>query len=97
MKMKQYTKLIFSIALVAMLGGCDYLEYDEKSYLLEENIFEEFSRTKKFLTNIYSQLPHDFSTVNGAMRSSGTDEAIHVITYLISSGLQTVLGVPYKQ
>lgn len=76
--MKQYTKLIFSIALVAMLGGCDYLEYDEKSYLLEENIFEEFSRTKKFLTNIYSQLPHDFSTVNGAMRSSGTDEAIHV-------------------
>jgi hypothetical protein len=76
--MKQYTNLIFSIVFATMMGSCDYLDYDEKSYLLKEDIFEEFTRTKKFLTNIYSKLPHDFNTVSGAMRSSGTDEAIHV-------------------
>ena len=78
--MKRYTKLIFSILAVVMLGGCEYLDYDEKSYLLREDVFEEFTRTKKFLTNIYSKLPHDFNSVSGAMRSSGTDEAIHVNT-----------------
>ncbi|TLX71370.1 RagB/SusD family nutrient uptake outer membrane protein [Labilibacter sediminis] len=76
--MKQYIKLLFAIVFAAFLGGCDYLDYDESSYMLKEDVFEEFSRTKRGLTQIYSQLPHDYSTIGGAMRSSGTDEALHV-------------------
>ncbi|PWE00540.1 RagB/SusD family nutrient uptake outer membrane protein [Marinilabilia rubra] len=69
---------MLAITWAFMLGGCDYLDYDESSYLLKEDVFNEYSRTKKFLAGIYSQLPDDFSTIDGAMRSSGTDEAIHV-------------------
>lgn len=76
--MKRYIILLVSVVSMTFLGGCEYLDYDESSYLLKEDVFEELSRTSKFLTNIYSQLPDDFSTIDGAMRSSGTDEAIHV-------------------
>ena len=76
--MKRYTNLLFSLLMLVVLGACDYLDYDESSYMLEEDVFSEFSRTKNMLTHAYSQLPHDFSTIDGAMRSSGTDEAVHV-------------------
>jgi hypothetical protein len=69
---------IFLLSVVTILSGCTYLDYDESSYLKKEDVFTEFSRTKKFLTNIYSILPSDFMSIDGAMRASATDEAIHV-------------------
>jgi len=72
-------KHILSILLILLaLSGCDFLNYDEISYLSEEQIFNEFSRTKKFLANIYSQMPSDFMSIDGALRASATDEAEHV-------------------
>ena len=60
------------------LGACEYLEYDEASYLEKEDIFIDFQRTKSFLTNIYNYLPHDFVSIDGAMRATASDEAVHV-------------------
>ncbi|MEN8228057.1 MAG: RagB/SusD family nutrient uptake outer membrane protein [Bacteroidota bacterium] len=76
--MKRYKITLISIVWLALLGGCDYLDYSEASYMLEEDVFREYSRTKKYLTYIYSQLQHDFNSIDGAMRASGTDEAVHV-------------------
>ena len=69
-----------AILLIFILGAgaCDYLDYDESSYLLEEDVFKDFSRTKQFLTGIYAYLPTGFYPIDGAMRSSASDDAIHV-------------------
>ena len=69
---------IFMIVTLVMLTGCNYLDYDESSYLTKDDVFNEFTRTKRFLTNIYSILPSDFMSIDGAMRASATDEAEHV-------------------
>jgi hypothetical protein len=74
-------KKIHNILLLVILlsfESCDFLYYDEVSYLTEEDVFNEFDRTKMFLANIYSQMPSDFMSIGGALRASGTDEAIHV-------------------
>lgn len=74
-------KKVRNIALIMIfigLGACEHLDYDEASYLEKEDIFTEFGRTKNFLTNIYNHLPHDFVSIDGAMRSAATDEAVHV-------------------
>lgn len=76
--MKRITKL--SILTVFMLGSvaCDYLEYDETSYLLKKDVFREMDRSKNFLTGIYAYLSAGFAPVDNAMRSSASDDAIHV-------------------
>jgi len=74
-------KRLINISLISLLltiSACDYLDYDETSYLEKEDVFKEFSRVKSFLTNIYSILPSDFMSIDGAMRASATDEAEHV-------------------
>lgn len=67
------------------LVGCDFLDYEENSYLIEEDVFTDFSRTKNFLTDIYGRLPVDFGTIDGAIRGAGVDEAEHLYT---TSGVQ---------
>lgn len=74
---RTYTISILVLTLI-FLGACEYLEYDESSYLLEEEVFSDFDRTKSFLTGIYAYLPDGFNPVDGAMRSSASDDAIHV-------------------
>ncbi|TKG95491.1 RagB/SusD family nutrient uptake outer membrane protein [Puteibacter caeruleilacunae] len=76
--MKQYKLLLSILVFTFIAGGCDYLEYDESSYLKKEEVLDEFSRVQKMLTQVYSQLPHGFGTVDGAMRSCGTDDAVQV-------------------
>lgn len=76
--MKKIYKLLALIMILAGINACEYLEYDESTYFLEEEIFEDFGRTKQFLTGIYAYLPADFSPVDGAMRSSASDDAVHV-------------------
>lgn len=75
---KQHIKYGLLGLLVFAFASCEYLEYDETSYNRKEDVFSDFERTKNFLTGIYSYLPTDFNSVDGAMRSSATDEAEHV-------------------
>jgi len=76
--MKRIIKLFLLIAIISGTGACDYLDYDESSYMLKEDVFKDFERTKKFLSGIYAYLPTGYSPIDGAMRSSATDDAIHV-------------------
>lgn len=72
-------KLIFALVLsVVILGSCDYLEYSEADHLSKEDVYEEYTRMQRVLTQLYTRLPNGFMDVSGAMRSSGTDEAVHV-------------------
>lgn len=68
-------KFLLLIFLIFSINSCNYLEYDEVSYNHKDDIFNDFERSKSFLSNIYSYLPADFNSIDGAMRSSATDEA----------------------
>lgn len=69
-------KAIISILLAALLVGCNFLDYDEKSFYEDsEEIFSNYARTRQFLADLYGTLPTDFNTVDGAMRSAASDEA----------------------
>jgi starch-binding outer membrane protein, SusD/RagB family len=78
MKIREYIKYGLIGLAVVTLGSCDYLDYDETSYNRKDDVFADFGRTKSFLTGIYSKLPTDFNSIDGAMRSAATDEAEHV-------------------
>lgn len=71
-------KLSIIVTFLLAVSACDYLDYDESSYLLEENVFDDFNRSKQFLSGIYAYLPDGFNPIDGAMRSSASDDAIHV-------------------
>lgn len=76
--MKRLISLLLLILLFIANYSCDYLEYDESSYLQQEDVFNDFERTKSFLTGIYAYLPEGFAPIDGAMRSSASDDAVHV-------------------
>lgn len=72
-------KLFLKLAvLIFSVWGCDKLEYSEFSDYSQEYIFSDPTFTANFLSNIYDYLPTDFSSIDGAMRSSASDDAIHV-------------------
>jgi starch-binding outer membrane protein, SusD/RagB family len=74
----RYFRLIFiTLAMIPLQVGCDYLEYNELDQYDKEDIFYENGRVKSVLTNVYSYLPDDFASVDGAMRSSASDDAVH--------------------
>lgn len=75
----------FSLSLAALLlislgvGGCDFLNYDETTAYKQEDVFSNLTRTRRFVTNIYSRFrPGGFNSVGGAMRTSGSDNAEEV-------------------
>lgn len=76
----KYIKLFIASAIsLNLLWSCTkFLDYNEMTYYSEDDIWYEYSRVKSMLTNIYSFLPHDFIPIDGAMRSSATDDAVHV-------------------
>ena len=76
--MKQIFKLSLLALIIFGINSCEYLDYDESSYLLKENVFTDFDRSKQFLTGIYGYLPAGFDPIDGAMRSSASDDAVHV-------------------
>jgi starch-binding outer membrane protein, SusD/RagB family len=78
MKIREYIKYSLIGLMVITLGSCEYLDYDETSYNRKDDVFADFGRTKSFLTGIYSKLPTDFNSIDGAIRSSATDDAEHV-------------------
>ncbi len=69
--------IILSFFLLTLFTGCDdFLDYTEHSFYDDpEIIFGNYNRTRQFLANIYSKLPTDYSSVDGAMRSAASDEA----------------------
>lgn len=72
------TKIIIVFLLAVSLNGCDFLNYDESTHYKKDDVFSAFTRTKEFLTNIYSYLPSAYGTVGGSLRSAGCDEAVWV-------------------
>lgn len=79
MKISKYIKYALLALLPLTVSNCSYLDYDEVSFNREEDVFNEFNRTKSFLTAIYSYLPTDFNSIDGAMRSSASDESEYVL------------------
>lgn len=74
------SKLYVIIGLIILLAGCDYLDYNDNDYYTQEDTFNDFQRTKNFLTGIYSLLPEGFNSVGGAMRASASDDAEEIFT-----------------
>jgi hypothetical protein len=60
------------------LTDCQDLDYNEETGNTKEEIFIDFARSKSFVTGIYSYLPTDFNSIDGAIRSAATDDAEHV-------------------
>ena len=77
-KYKKILKLfIITLILIPLFGSCDYLDYNELDQYEKEDIFIEYSRVKAVLTSAYTYLPDDFLSIDGAMRSSASDDAVH--------------------
>ncbi|MGV8879760.1 MAG: RagB/SusD family nutrient uptake outer membrane protein [Sphingobacteriaceae bacterium] len=77
--MKYKFKIFACTLLISIATGCSKsLDYSETSFYNEEVVFSSPSLSKAFLTTVYSYLPTDFSSVDGAMRSSASDDAVHV-------------------
>ncbi|MFI3281786.1 MAG: RagB/SusD family nutrient uptake outer membrane protein [Rikenellaceae bacterium] len=74
MKNRLINTLILFVAL--NVSSCNYLDFDETSGLYtREDMYEYFSTMQQMLTNVYSYMPQDFGTIDGAMRDCGSDDA----------------------
>lgn len=70
-------QVIISLLFITMfLGSCEYLDYDEKTYLLKDDVYSDIERTRSALTGIYTALPSGFTQVGNAMLASACDEAV---------------------
>lgn len=67
-----------TILLPIFLSCSKSLDYDESTFYNEEAVLNSPNLYKALLTSIYAYLPTDFSVLDGAMRSSASDEAVHV-------------------
>ncbi|MEX0721521.1 MAG: RagB/SusD family nutrient uptake outer membrane protein [Balneolaceae bacterium] len=74
----RYLKVLTIAVLVVGFGSCNYLNYDETTVHTQDDIFSDFQRTKEFLNNIYRHLPHGINPIDGAMRTSASDDAEEV-------------------
>ena len=54
------------------------LELDESTGMSKDEVYGYFKNVKGLATYVYSQLPNDFGTFNGALRESATDNAVYV-------------------
>lgn len=68
---------LITAALIPLFWGCENLNYNELDQYEKDAVFNEISRVTSFLTSIYSYLPDDYMSVDGAMRASASDDAIH--------------------
>lgn len=81
--LKKSVKLFFiAVFLSPLFWSCEFLDYSESDYYNQEEILAYQDRTTQILNNIYSYLPSDLNGVNlgidGAMRSSASDDAVDV-------------------
>ncbi|MCU0456305.1 MAG: RagB/SusD family nutrient uptake outer membrane protein [Bacteroidales bacterium] len=68
---------LITLILVPLAWSCEFLDYNELDQYDRDDVYLEFGRVKSVLANVYSYLPDDFSSVDGAMRSSASDDAVH--------------------
>ena len=73
-----FKSLIISLIMIPLMWSCDYLDYSEQDFYQQDDIFYYQGRVQNILNNIYTYLPKDFNSVDGAIRSSATDDALHV-------------------
>lgn len=73
--------IIYPVFILLFTWGCEFLNYDESSFYEKEDVFSDFERMKGFLTDIYSYLPTDYTSIDNAMRSSATDESEFVLDF----------------
>ena len=78
MKIQNYINYGLIFLLFFTFTNCEDLNYDETSFNRKETVFNDFARSKSFLTGIYAYLPTDFNSVDGAIRSTASDDAEHV-------------------
>jgi hypothetical protein len=76
--LKYPKSLVAAIFLIPLLWSCHFLDYSEYDTNDENYMFSYISSAKSVLTNVYTYLPKDYNSVDGAMRSSATDDASHV-------------------
>ncbi len=69
-------KLFTALLGATVLVSCNYLDFDETSGLYtHDDIYKYFGETKQMLTNVYSYMPQDLGTIDGAMRDCASDDA----------------------
>ncbi len=78
MKLQQYTYSILALLVFFTLTNCQDLDYNEETGNTKEDIFNDFARSKSFVSGIYNYLPTDFNSIDGAIRSAASDDAEHV-------------------
>jgi hypothetical protein len=69
---------VISAAIMLTVWSCEFLDYNEFDRFSKDEIFYEFGRVKTILTNVYTYLPTDYNSVDGAIRSAASDDAEHV-------------------
>lgn len=74
-RIKSY--IILSVCTLFAFTGCDYLDYDESNGRTKEGAFGYMSNVKGLATNVYSYLPSDLGSINGAMLESATDNSVY--------------------
>lgn len=75
MKLKKYFTILLSVGL---LSSCNFMDVNESDYYSLGEIQGSYNRVKQFVTNVYSYLPSDFCSIDGAMMDAATDDAIHI-------------------
>jgi hypothetical protein len=73
--MKSFLIFFVTFTLISLVWRCESLDYNEEERYSEQDIFSVYDRVKSILTNVYSYLPNDYLSVDGAMRSSASDDA----------------------
>ena len=69
--------IIIGFCAIAFCSSCnDGLDYNEIASYNKEDVFQSFTRSGNFVTNIYGYLDYDFGNYgNGAMLASASDES----------------------
>ncbi len=74
-------RLFYIIAACLALPSCNYLDFDETANVYtQEDIYDYYTKSAQMLTNVYSYMPQDFGTIDGAMRDCGCDDAEYANT-----------------
>ncbi len=64
------------LAVLATAVSCNYLDFDETSSLYDhDSMYKYFGNARQMLNNIYSYMPQDLGTIDGAMRDCASDDA----------------------
>lgn len=71
------TYITLSVCTLFAFIGCDYLDYDESNGRTKGGAFSYMGNVKGLATNVYSYLPSDLGSINGAMMESATDNSVY--------------------